>query len=160
MTKRLTVFSVAAFWLACAVAAIWPRDRVEAQSIPGISFTCSADNIGASLTLLTGCTQAPENYRRFITDVVAQSTTATGGQFILRQGTAVASGGSANCATSTTSVLPSAATAARLSAAANTGPPTVIDLTTPVIVPANKDLCVLGVGTNTTSIQITGYLAP
>jgi hypothetical protein len=31
---------------------------------------------------------------------------------------------------------------------------------TPLIVPTGKDICVLGVATNTTTIQVTGYVAP
>ena len=134
----------------------------DAQPLPpGEPFQCGADNIGATLTLLTGC-QAPEpQQRRYITAIVAQSTTATGGQFILRYGNSVRSGGAANCATSTVTLLPSAAgTNVRLAAPANTSPPALIYLPTPIIVPPDKDLCVIGVGTNTTTIDVIGYVKP
>jgi hypothetical protein len=130
-----------------------PR-AARAQSIAGLQFTCAADDIGATLTRLTGCIAPEPGMRRYVTDIVAQSTTTTSGQFILRFGTGT------NCGTGTTSLLPSAATAARLASPANTAAPTIITLRSPLVVPSEKDLCVLGVATNTTSIQITGYVAP
>ena len=147
------------------LAVCWPSVRqrpVHAQSPNGFPFTCSVDDIGATLTLITGCNAPADNtLRRYITDVVAQSTTATGGQFILRFGNSVRSGGSANCATTTTSILPSTATVARLAAPGNASAALVMDSTVPIaVVPADKDLCVLGVITNTTTLQIAGYLAP
>ena len=128
--------------------------EAEAQGPIGPQFTCSADDIAGTLTLLTGCKAPEPGLRRYITTIVAQSTTTTGGQFILRVGTGT------NCGTSTASLLPSAATAARLASPANTTAPTVISLSTPIIVPYERDLCVLGVATNTTTIQVVGYVAP
>jgi hypothetical protein len=117
-------------------------------------ITCGADNIAATLTQLTGCGAPGASVSIYITDVVAQSTTTTGGTWILRQGTGT------NCGTGTASVLPSAATVARLSAPANTAAANVISLGTPIKLTANNALCVLGVATNTTTIQVTGYIAP
>jgi len=120
-------------------------------------FSCSADNIAATLTELSaGCSAAtvPSTASLYITDVIAQSTTATAGQFILRSGTGT------NCGTGTTSVLPSAATVVRFSAAGNGVAPTVINFTTPIKVTADHGLCVLGVATNTVTIQVTGFIAP
>ena len=150
------------FYALCAVVALcmvilWliPGASVQAQSsIPGPQFTCAADDIGATLTRLTRC-EAPEpGLRRYVTDIVVQSTTTTSGLWILRYGTGT------NCGTGTTSLLPSAATVARLAAPANTIVPTVMHFNTPLIVPNGKDLCVLGVATNTTSIEVVGYVAP
>ena len=139
----------------CVALGIWlDAPDAEAQGPIGPQFTCSADDIAGTLTLLTGCKAPEPGLRRYITTVVAQSTTTTGGQFILRVGTGT------NCGTSTASLLPSAATAARLASPANTTAPTVISLSTPIIVPYERDLCVLGVATNTTTIQVVGYVAP
>jgi hypothetical protein len=137
-------------WMALAVA----LKPARAQNIAGLQFTCAADDIGATLTRLTGCIAPEPGMRRYVTDIVAQSTTTTSGQFILRFGTGT------NCGTGTTSLLPSAATAARIASPANTAAPTVISFRSPLVVPSGKDLCVLGVATNTTTIQVSGYVAP
>lgn len=88
----------------------------------------------------------------YVTTVVAQSTTSTAGTFLLETGTGT------NCGTGTTSFFPSAASVARIGSAANTAAPTVIALTTPLRVPPGKDLCLLGVATNTTTAVIAGYV--
>lgn len=150
------LLTVIAVTVVLALVPMWWMPSVKAQSsYPGIAYTCSADNIGATLTRLTDCQAPGDNYRRYVTDVVVQSTTATSGLWILRHGTGT------NCASgTTTSLLPSAATVARLAAPANTIVPTVLHFNTPLIVPSGRDLCVLGVATNTTTIQVVGYVAP
>lgn len=118
----------------------------------GQPWTCGLDNIGNTLTL---CKSNDEPLKRlYITDIVAQSTTTTVGQMLIRYGT-----GSA-CGTGTTSILPSAATAVRLAYPPSTAAPLHLRFVTPVIVPAAQDLCVLGIATQTLTIQINGYLAP
>jgi hypothetical protein len=113
------------------------------------AWTCSLDNIG---TTLTECQAAPGTGKQlYVTDIKAQSTTATAGQFLLRYGTG------ANCGTGTTSLLPSAATVVRLAAPANTAPPTDIHFLTPLAVPINNAICLLGVVTNTVTIQLSGF---
>jgi hypothetical protein len=132
----------------------WGDAPVQAQgALPGVPWTCSLDNIGATLTL---CMRAPNpGLRRYITSITAQSTTATGGQWILRHGTGT------NCGTGTVSLLPSAASAARYSAPANTAAATTMTFAQGVlVVPGGKDLCLLGVATNTTTMDIFGYEAP
>lgn len=116
-------------------------------------WTCSLDDIGATLTkcVLTPAPPADSTLGTYVTTVVAQSTTTTSGNFILRYGTGT------NCGTGTVSLLPSAASAARLAAPASTAAPTVISLASPLKIPAGKDLCVLGVATNTFTGQISGY---
>ncbi len=134
------------------MALLVPAGASSQSHYAGFTWTCSLDNIGATLTR---CIESPEpSLRRYVTDIVAQSTTATAGQFILRTGTGT------NCGTSTASFLPSAATAARLASPANTAAPTRIHLETPLVVPAGHDLCLLGIAVNTTTIQINGYVAP
>lgn len=117
---------------------------------PTTDWTCSVDNIAASLT---ECRAAPGTGKQlFVVSVVAQSTTSTAGQFLLRSGTGT------NCATGTASVFPSAATAVRIAAPANTAAPTVIWFDPPLPVPVNSAVCLLGVATNTVTAQITGYV--
>lgn len=129
-----------------------PEPTVQAQAGIGPSWTCSLDDIGATLTR---CIAAPEpGMSRYITDIVVQSTTTTGGQWILQTGTG------SNCATTKVSLLPSAASVVRFGAPANTSAPGVIQFKTPVQVPDGKDLCLLGKATDTTTIQISGYVAP
>jgi hypothetical protein len=133
-----------------------PDGPVQAQtSNPGPSWTCALDDIGATLTRCALSADVPSGLARYITDITAQSTTTTGGGFILRTGTGT------NCGTGTVSLFPGgAATAARWGAAASTAAPTTLTFRTPILVPDGKDLCVLGRATDTTTIQITGYLAP
>ena len=134
----------------------WGDAPVQAQA-SGLPYTCSADDIGATLTRMNlnngpagSCVGAIDGMRRYVTDIVAQSTTTTSGQFILRYGTGT------NCGTGTVSLFPSAATAARIASPASTAAPTVIPFKTALVIPTGKDLCVLGVATNTTTIQVNG----
>lgn len=129
-------------------------DRSDAQ-VPANNrglWDCSLDGIG---TTLTECeAEPPAGLRYYITSLTAQSTTATGGLFLIRAGTG------ANCATGTVSVLPSAATVVRLAAPANTVAPLVITFLSPLPAPTGTALCVLGVLTHTTTITMTGFLNP
>ena len=119
------------------------------------AWSCSVDNIAASLTKCAPTPAAPAGLRTFITDIVAQSTTGTAGQFLLRTGTGT------NCATGTTSIFPSSAGGTvRWAAPANTVAPFVADLNTPLIVPADTDVCLLGVATNTVTAHLSGYYNP
>lgn len=124
----------------------------------GALWSCSADDIGATLTIMqasppgSGQCLGLTGQKRLVTYIVAQSTTTTAGTFILRYGTGT------NCGTGTVSLIPSAATAARLAAPANTAAPTVILLSPALAIPAGQDLCVLGVATNTFTGQVGGHL--
>jgi hypothetical protein len=126
----------------------------SSQEPEGYPWTCAQDDLADSITL---CVVAPEpTMRRYITDIVAQSTTSTAGQFNLYHGTG------SNCGTGETDMFPSTggAAASRFLAAANTVKPTMIGFVTPLLVPAGKDLCVLGDGGNSITIQVFGYVAP
>jgi hypothetical protein len=125
--------------------------------IPGVPFQCGADNIGATLTEMTGCaaltqTQGPRRY--FISTIVTQSTTATGGLYSLQSGTG------SNCGTGGKNVLPSSVATARVSSPANTSPANVIQFDPAIPVAYGDALCVLGVAMNTTAISVYGYIAP
>ena len=120
---------------------------------PGPSWQCSLDGVGASLTLCkSGVASGDLAY--YITDIVANSTTTTGGQFILRTGTGT------NCGTNTVSLFPSAASVSRVGYAASTSPATILPFRTPIPVPVGVDLCVLGTATQTVTITIRGFMAP
>lgn len=123
-------------------------------STPINNWSCGLDNIGATLTQ---CQPAPAaGLRLYVSDVVIASTTATAGQFLIRYGTG------ANCVTGTTSLLPSAATVARLPYPANTSAigSTTIHLRTPIAAPAANAVCIICVATNTCTVQMGGYTAP
>jgi hypothetical protein len=142
------------------------NEPAHAQALfRGRYWTCGVDGIGATLTL---CTPGPASAspgieeRIYITDIVAQSTTGTGGQYIIRYGDSANSNpnATANCGTNTTSVFPSSASAVRFSYPLFSGAPTTINLVTPIVIPAGKDVCVLGVATNLLVMQMLGEIAP
>jgi len=128
--------------------------QVGAQTSPsrGEPWTCSLDNIGATLTLCKA-NQDPA-LKLYITDIFAQSTTATAGLMLIQYGTG------ANCGTGTTSLFPSSASVPRIVYPSNALFTGGIAFNGPLIVPGGKDLCVLGTVTNTVTIQMIGYMAP
>jgi len=115
-------------------------------------------NLGGIGTTLTECRAAPgAGLRLYITDIVAISTTTTSGLFTLRFGTGT------NCATAPGNVFFASAAATIPNAPNNAvgGPNTAtMSFLTPIAITANNAVCVLGVATNTTNIQIGGYTAP
>jgi hypothetical protein len=142
-------------WIVVALAllALMPlRGDVQAQQNRFDLWTCSVDDVGATLTT---CKQAPEpGLSLYLTDVVINSTTSLGGTYLLRYGT------DANCGTGTTSLLPSAAVVPRI---AYTGTGSISDslsLQTPLRVPSGKALCIICSVTNTCTAQLIGYVAP
>jgi hypothetical protein len=140
--RRVALLTVAAAFLAVGI---------QADTIPGVPWSCSVDNIGATLTV---CKYHPDPSKRlYITDIVASSTTATGGQMLLEYGTGT------NCGTGTTALFPSAASAVRFGYPGNASAPAMLRFQTPVIVPYGKDLCVLAVNTNTISLHVVGYIS-
>lgn len=116
-------------------------------------ISCGVDTIAATLTEMTGCAAPAAGLSIYITDVIAQSTTATAGQFILRQGTGT------NCGTGTASVFPSAASVIRFAAPGNGVAPLAVSLKTPIKLTAANALCLLGVATNTVTAQVVGFIA-
>lgn len=152
-----------ALLILCAVALI-VAPSVKAQNSAGIPWTCGLDDVVDSPTL---CIAAPEpGMRRYITDIAAQSTTALGaGLFEIQYNTAAALGGAANChdGIDGTTIFPPGIdplAGGRFAAAINTSKTTAVTFNQPLIVPAGKDLCVLGDGTNSVTIQLVGYTAP
>jgi hypothetical protein len=118
---------------------------------PPVIWSCGLTAIG---TTLTQCQAAPAaGLRLYITDVISQSNTATAGLFTLRFGTG------ANCVTGTGNLLFNSASAL-MASPGNTVAVNHFHLTTPIAVTAANAVCVLGVVTNTTNIQVNGYTAP
>lgn len=133
-------------------------EATEAQNESSATWSCSLDGIGATLTL---CKTATNGGRRlYISTVWAQSTTATAGLMLIRHGKSTATGGSANCGTDTTSLFPSAATVPRVAYPANTLVSPVLTFTTPLEVPPDRDLCVIGTVTNTATVHMAGQVKP
>jgi hypothetical protein len=128
--RRLAIFALALPLLAYTVARLYAQPSIAGHQQGTTGWSCSLDDIGATLTLCIRA--AEEGSTLYITDLVGQSTTGTAGQFILRTGTG------SNCGTGTASLLPSA----------------------PIRVPHGKDLCLLGVATQTFTGQIWGYVGP
>lgn len=113
-----------------------------------VTWSCSLDNIGATLT---ECKALTASTTHFITDITIQSTTATAGQFLIRYGTG------SNCGTGTTSLYPAAATVVRYGYPGNAVAPTFISFGVPLTPAAANAICVLCVGTNTCSLTMNGY---
>lgn len=146
-----------------ALAVLSVGSNTHAQ-VAGEPWTCSLDDVGATLT---ECIAAPgsrvlstlDQQKLLVSDIVAQSTTTTGGLLLVRYGTA------ANCGTGTQSLLPSAATVPRLFYGASTAAPLVLHFDPPLVVPAaahqaaHPRLCVIATATNTVSLQISGMLS-
>ena len=110
----------------------------------------------ASAATTTKIQSAPgANLSLYITQVITQSNTTTAGLFTLVSGT----GAGNNCTTGQAAIFNNS-TAALYASPANTAPPNIIPLWTGIKLPANTDLCVLGVATNTTNITVTGFTAP
>ena len=116
-------------------------------------WNAGVDNIGATLTEVVGNPGA--GLSLYIRTIVAGSTTTTAGQFLLRRGTGT------NCGTGTTTIFPGTATTTpRAASPANTSNPTVITFDPPLKITANNAVCLLGVATNTTWAEISGFTAP
>lgn len=118
-------------------------------------ITCAATGIAASLTQLTNCTTAAVGSNSYyIVSMQFQSTTATSGTFSVQSGTGT------NCGTGTTAVFPVSATANRFNAPPTTAGMANVNFMVPLKVTAGHAVCIIGVATNTTSLQLEGFIAP
>lgn len=112
-------------------------------------WTCGLNSLAATLTQ---CQTAPgANLVLYVTDIMVQTTTTTSGTYAIQTGTGT------NCATGTAALFPVSGTANRFNAPPTTAPMSIINLQTPLKVPANAAICVIGVATNTISIQLIGF---
>jgi len=146
--KRLVVVGV-------LLAFIFVSFKAQAQNYirPGIlskSWSCSLVGLAATLT---ECQAIPSQStdRHYITDIVIQTTTATSGTFQIRSGTGT------NCATAATVLFP--AIAGAFNSPPTAEPMAIINFITPIRPPAGDAICVIGQATNTTDIQIQGFLS-
>ena len=146
------------FWALLVIVALvalvlWPTEPREAQAQSSAPrWECSLDDVGATLTR---CISAPTGGEaRYVTDIIAQSTTLTAGVMLIRQGTG------SNCGTATVSVFPAAAAVPRFAYQGNGLAPTTISLATPLRVPPDKDICIIATAVNTIAVQLVGYYAP
>lgn len=157
MSEKLKIGAACALLVAVMLVGAFggfsPPAFVEAQTRGGEYWTCSVDDIGNTLTQCAGV--PPDGASRYyLTNVVIASTTATGGEYILRYGTG------ANCATGTTSFFPAAATVVRFGFPGNTAAAGTVTLMTPVSTAPGTAICILCIATNTCSATLTGYVAP
>lgn len=127
-------------------------EATQTTNLGAGTWFCSLDNVDGTLTLCK--TAPPAGTRLYVSQLTASSTTTTGGQLLVRYGT-----GSA-CATGTTSLLPAAATAARIGYPASTSAAMVLPFDPPLEVPEGQDLCVICVATNTCSVDLRGWVRP
>jgi hypothetical protein len=151
--------------LAFALGIILAASFLGAQSFDGYGsqfvrvdhsnrIDCRADNIGTTKTVLTNCAAPGAGLSIYVTDIIAQSTTATGGNFSLQHGT----GGA--CGTGSTAFLPPIAGTHLAPANTSVTGPFQIHYQIPRKVLANNELCVTGVVTNTTNVNVIGFIAP
>ncbi len=117
------------------------------------SFTCGLAGLAATLT---ECQALAAGRTYYVTDIVVGTTTATSGTYGIQTGTGT------NCAAGTVTIFPAppATTASRYQAPIAANPVAVINFTTPLVTTAGHAICVIGVGTNTINIQISGYYLP
>jgi hypothetical protein len=118
-----------------------------------VTWSCGLTAIAATLTQ---CQAAPGAGKLYITDIQIVSTTATGGQFLLRYGTG------SNCATGTTTLYPniSAQTTGIMSYPGNTVAPYSAQFKVPYAGAAANAICIICVATNTCTVAMSGFTAP
>jgi hypothetical protein len=113
------------------------------------TFSCALNAIAATLTQ---CQGVPASGRYYVTSIHVQTTTTTSGTYAVQTGTGT------NCGTGTAALFPSSGTANRFNAPITTSAMASLWFPTPLVVPVGAAICVIGVATNTISIQITGVL--
>lgn len=145
--------------LVCAVT-LWatPADS-QTYTRPGQlsqSWGCTLTGLVATLTKCQAGTPVAGvvSLRLYITDIIVQTTTATAGGYSIQYGTGT------NCATGTTALFPSDNVSSTFKAPVVANPAADLHFTTPLIPAAGADICVIGTGTNTINIYLTGFLAP
>lgn len=115
-------------------------------------WTCGLNAIAATLTQ---CQAAPgAGLSLYITDIQVQTTTTTSGTYSIQTGTGT------NCGTGTAALFPVSGTANRFNAPITSNAMASINFMSPLKVPANSAVCLIGVATNTISAQMVGFVAP
>lgn len=154
--RRLAILIVAA-WLTAAPA--FAQQAVSAGALlnmpQGIGITTWTCGLNALAATLTQCQAAPAaGLKLYVTDIFVQTTTATSGTFSVQTGTGT------NCATGPAALFPVSATGNRFNAPIAAEGVTHFPLGTPLSGPAAAAICVIGVATNTISVQLVGFTAP
>lgn len=144
----------AALALAFAVPA-WPQANISQKYTRYGSDTLWTCGLNALAATLTQCQAAPgANLSLYVTDIIAGTTTTTSGTFGVQTGTGT------NCGTGTAALFPVSGTANRFNAPPTTATLLGLHFQTPLKVPANSAVCVIGVATNTINVQLIGFTAP
>lgn len=143
--------TVRGFLAAALLAAALMAAPAAATAQVAPTWSCGLNALAATLT---ECQAAPgAGARLYITDIVVQTTTAVSGTWAVQYGTGT------DCGTGTTALLPKSATANRFNAPV-AGMPAILSFKTPLAAGVNTAVCVIGVATNTISIQLSGYIGP
>jgi len=134
----------------------------QAQT-PGVgAWACSADNVSDAANIL--CIAAsPGGQTRYITDVVSQSTTTTGGFFNIVSGASAPADPCSLSAGAGQTLYPNLGigNAERFIAPPNNIRAAHFRPITPIRVPKGTDICVIGdANGNPVTVQLSGYAAP
>jgi hypothetical protein len=114
----------------------------------GKLLSCGVTGIGTTLTEV--CAAPASGISIYIKEVISHTTTGTVGLFTLRFGTG------ANCGAGTGNLF-FASASALMGNPGNTVAPNHFRFATPIKVTAANAVCVLGVVTNTSNVQILGW---
>jgi hypothetical protein len=144
------------FWMfMVSVSLLYLVIAVDAQNYvrvggPNDDWTASLAGVGATLTELKAVPAGANQYYN-ISQIVVQSTTGTINSYSIQSGTG------ANCGTATTAVFPKSATTDKWNGAISTAAPIVINFPTPIHVTRGHAICVLGIATQLTRIEMIGF---
>lgn len=128
-------------------AQIWIRQGSQNQE-----WTVGHAGVGASLVELKAVPASGGQHH--ITLILNQSTTSTANQWSIESGT-----GSA-CGTNTTAVLPASSVSEKYVGATNAQAVQIIPLASPIHITPGHAICVLGIATQLSRINIVGYTTP
>lgn len=120
---------------------------------PGVSWTCGLDNLADGLTV---CIEPAEpGMRRYVTDVIAQSTSTTPSLMVLKHSPAADGVGA-------TPLLFASSQLFLVGVPSNAEAPLDIGMGSPLVVPSGAYLSVENSDTSgaTITVQLVGYTAP
>lgn len=125
----------------------WVRQGNQSQE-----WVAGHAGIGATLTEVKAVPATGGQHH--ITAILNQSTTSTANQWSIQSGTGT------NCATGTTAVLPQSGVTHLYVGATNAQAVQIVPLYTPIHITPGHAICVLGIATQLTRINIVGYTTP
>jgi len=148
MKKAILALIVAVFaFTVTADAQLFTRGGQLSQS-----WHCALNGIAATLTQCQAV-PADSKERNYITDISLQTTTATSGTYAIRTGTGT------NCATGTAQLFPASGTGSdRFNAPVISQAMAHLHFITPLRPTAGHAICMIGVATDTISMQIHGFV--